>query len=430
MNNVARLPNRVRLLVLFGAVLAVALAHTTAVPSLADSDLARDDFELGALNEGLGWLSSWQLQGDVTATTADGPSQGSWHMRLAGEEASASRAADVTASPDVQLGFDARLHAGEDGDPAAQLVISKDGGGPTVVHTWAASDFDGAYRSYQFDLDAMGITPANDLTVTFEVVAGDLFVDEVVIGSVPPFPPIATPSVQGEITLDGSFEDWTGHAFLADPYGDSTSSSRRDLHQFYWANNPDEEINYHMIKRHTTDGGDGDGEEDEEDEGEEDDEGDGENGQDQSVEYILYVDTNNNGSFGNSADRKVQVTYQPQAGDSKVRVRVRGGSNNGLISDSGWVDWGESREEGGQRVEFAVTWQSLGISLGDVIRMYAISYTRGLGNPNVQDRLPDGTADIQWSPASIFGPWLLGGVFALGVGTVWFLRGRHVWRRG
>jgi hypothetical protein len=65
--------------------------------------------------------------------------------------------------------------------------------------------------------------------------------------------PVATPPA-GAITIDGSFSDWSGQAFLVDPYDDQSGGYEYDLHELYWANNLNEEVNYHMIKRHTQDG--------------------------------------------------------------------------------------------------------------------------------------------------------------------------------
>lgn len=221
--------------------------------------------------------------------------------------------------------------------------------------------------------------------------------------------PVATPPA-GAITIDGSFSDWSGQAFLVDPYDDQSGGYEYDLHELYWANNLNEEVNYHMIKRHTQDGLPFDGS----------------NENDKRGKFYLYVDTNNNGTFNESGDRKVEITHESNNG-GRVKVKVRQADNDSIISDSGWNDWGESEGEGGLRAEFALSWTDLGISLGDVIRMYVVTY--GGKNKDVKDRLPD-SGDIQWSPASIFGPILLALITGFGIFIIWWFRGRRLWTSG
>ncbi len=221
--------------------------------------------------------------------------------------------------------------------------------------------------------------------------------------------PVATPPA-GVITIDGSFSDWGGQAFLTDPYDDQVGDSKGDLHELYWANNLNEEVNYHMVKRHTQDG----------------DPFDGTNEQDEDGKFFLFVDTNNNGIFTDSGDRTVEIKYEPDNG-GRVKVRVRQGASDAVISDSGWNDWGETEGEGGLRLEFALDWNDLGIALGDVIRMYLVSYEGR--NHDIEDRLPD-SGDVQWSPASIFGPVLLAIVTGFGIFVIWWFRGRRTWTSG
>jgi len=238
-----------------------------------------------------------------------------------------------------------------------------------------------------------------------------------------PIPPTPTPTVvptptntpvptppAGAITIDGVFPDWSGQAFLVDPYDDQSGDYQNDLHELYWANNLNEEVNYHMIKRHTQDGL----------------AFDGSNENDKKGKFYLYVDTNNNGDFDESVDRKVEVTHESNNG-GRVKVKVRQSDNDNIISDSGWNDWGEPEGTGGLRAEFALSWSDLGISLGDVIRMYVVTY--GGKNKDVKDRLPD-SGDVQWSPASILGPVVLALVTGLGIFVIWWYRGRRTWTSG
>ena len=223
------------------------------------------------------------------------------------------------------------------------------------------------------------------------------------------------PPPSGVITVDGNFSDWGGQSFISDACDDQTGGNQKhDLHEFYWANNLNEEVNYHMIKRHTDD--------------DDCDPFDGDNEQEDDGKFILFIDTNNNGNFFEAGDRKVEIKHEPEDG-GRVRVKVRRADDNGVISDSGWNDWGETEGEGGLRLEFALDWNDLGISLGDVIRMYLTTYSGGLGNPSIKDRLPD-SGDVQWSPASIFGPVMLAIVTGLGIFVIWWFRGRRIWTSG
>ena len=167
-----------------------------------------------------------------------------------------------------------------------------------------------------------------------------------------------------------------------------------------------------MIKRHTEECDPFDGDNDLEDDG----------------KFILFIDANNDGDFTTSSDRKVEIKHEPD-NSGRVKVKVRQADNDNVISDSGWNNWGESEGQGGLRAEFALSWSDLGISLGDVIRMYVISYSGTVGNPNERDRLPD-SGDVQWSPASIFGPILLALVTGLGIFVIWWFRGRKIWTSG
>jgi hypothetical protein len=226
--------------------------------------------------------------------------------------------------------------------------------------------------------------------------------------------PVATPPA-GAITVDGSFNDWPGQAFISDSCVDQDDGDQKyDLHELYWANNLNEEVNYHMIKRHTDDNACGPF--------------DGDNEQEKDGKFILFVDTNNDGVFTGSVDRKVEIKHEPD-NNGRVKLKVRQADNDDVISDSGWNNWGETEGEGGLRLEFALSWDDLGISLGDVIRMYVISYKGKVGDPDLKDRLPD-SGDVQWSPASIFGPVLLAIITGFGILVIWWFRGRKTWISG
>ncbi len=240
---------------------------------------------------------------------------------------------------------------------------------------------------------------------------GRLFIDEIEIAATgqSPDPP---PTSDTDIIIDGQFSDWEGKANLPDPFDDQIGSSIFDVAALYWANNIDQEINFHMIERHTTDG----------------QPFDGSNGQGWLARYMLYIDTNNNGDYTDDDDRRAVITYVATGHSSAVNVRIYEADSSEKISDSGWNDWGDSMAEGALRVEFPLDWTDLGIEFGDVIRMYAVSFSGLSFDPHVRDRVPDGNADIQWSPASVLGPWLLAVGSIAGIAVIWYIsRRRKLW---
>ena len=444
---------------------------------------AADDFESGDFSGGLGWDdSSWTTTGSAQVRHQEGPIQGGQHVRIR-KDGTITRTVDLTGESQVFLSFWLKAK-GFDDDTSASVIITPDGGPPVTLETWTEDDDDdNTYRQYTYDLDAAGVTPTTLLTVQF-VMNGEkngekIHVDDIQIFSTPPpaptptatlpatdtptptltptatptpsptptvdpgtptptaAPPTPTPTptatpsptpvptvvptptntpvaplAAGVITIDGSFSDWNGQAFISDPHDDEDKGPENDLHELYWANNLNEEINYHMIKRHTEDG----------------DPFDGDNGQDKKGNYILFVDGNNDGDFSGPADRLIEIKYEPKK-NGRVRVKVRRADNTGVISNSDWNNWGETEGEGGLRMECAVSWDDRGISLGDVIRMYVVSYEGGVGSPKIKDRLPD-SGDVQWSPVSIFGPILLGIITGFGILVVWWFRGRRLWNSG
>lgn len=467
-------------------VIAGVFAALIAITASAVTLHADDDFESGDLSGGLGWNdSSWTKTGSAAARTKEGPVQGSWHVRIR-KDGTITRSVDLTGESQVSLSFWLKAKGFKD-ETSASVIVTPDGGPPVTLETWTDDDDDDTYRQYTYDLDAAGVTPTTLLTVQF-VMDGEkngekIHVDNIQIFSSPlpaptptatlpatdtptatltptPIPDTPTPTVgagtptpipdtpvpdtptlvpdtpapvptpvptvvptptntpvppppSGVITIDASFSDWSGQAFITDPFDDQTDRDHKhDLHEFYWANNLNEEVNYHMIKRHTKDG----------------DPFDGDNGQDKEGKFILFIDGNNNGVFTDPSDRKIEIKHEPRNG-GRVKVKVRRADNDGVISDSGWNNWGETEGEGGLRLEFAIDWDDLGISLGDVIRMYVVSYKGKVGNPDGKDRLPD-SGDVQWSPASIFGPILLAIITGFGIVVIWWFRGRHTWNSG
>lgn len=408
--------NTRRLVTLGLAAIGLVALITLLTPDLARATVtvAEDDFEEHASGPtGYGWMDEWIFTGDAGYSDSGGPQFDASHLRLTGENATAVRSADVTGESSLRL--QVWVKNDDFDDNSGVIEVSNDGVNYSVLQTW--DDDDTAYAFYDFDLATTGLSFTSEVWVRARILGnedddGTLYLDQLTLINSGENPDPAPTADGTPVLIDGQFSDWPGKANLADPFGDQIDKERRDIAALYWANNIDEEINFHMLERHTTDG----------------QPFNGSNGQTKKVEYIVYIDTNNNGNFLESADRRAVVSYHPKKNDSKVRVKIYPGDSKSKITDTGWNDWGDSREEGGLRVEFALDWNDLGIQFGGVIRMYAVAFKGGLSSPDVEDRVPDGTADIQWSPASVLGPWLLGAASVAGIAVIWFLsRRRRLW---
>jgi hypothetical protein len=190
--------------------------------------------------------------------------------------------------------------------------------------------------------------------------------------------------------LDSLFCDWIGKSHVTDPIGDEYCG-QSDIVGFYWANNPNDPTNYWMIERKPS-----------------------------TVKgtCYLYVDTNNNGNYGEHIDRLIIVEYTPLATSSSVVVTIKYADNKKNIRVYENQDWGESLAEGGRKVEFKATFADLGIGVGQTIRMKV--------KCECDDWCPN-SGDIQWSPVSILGYPLLAAFFIGAVVFVWHRKGRYVW---
>ncbi len=204
---------------------------------------------------------------------------------------------------------------------------------------------------------------------------------------------LLTPTVAlaAAIVLDGSFSDWTGQTNISDPIGDATPA-RVDISAVYWANNPGVSNTYFMIQR-AFPGGQGN----------------------QVVYYSVFIDTNCNGSFSESADRRIFVAYSPQNNIGVVVVAILNGAGN-LISSSGG-NWGDPRggePNGGTRAEFYASFADLGISTNQQICFYVASYQ------NAGDTTPgDTTASVTWAPIPATGYVLLVAFVIVAVLIAW-----------
>lgn len=189
------------------------------------------------------------------------------------------------------------------------------------------------------------------------------------------------------LAVDGSFADWTGQPNIPDGSGDAAAYA--DVDAFFYANNPNDENLYFMIKRR-------------------------DNGLNYSsaVIYKMLFDIDRDGKYNKNTDRYATVSYTPGNKTNLGTVSValyRGNGGKSIASYSG--TWGESSAVGGQRCEFSISMANLGTYPYNPIHIYTTSIP-SLYSTTTLDRVPD-TSYLQWSPIPTLG-WVLLGVFVVG----------------
>ena len=422
----------VLLLVVLALILAVSPGPVAADPPVIAGDYFREDSFLG----GFGWIGAWQTTNSVDIITDDSPHIGLRHLRMRGW-ATVSRALELSGPTDVEISFWAKAESLESSDMVS-FEVSKDRETWMPLESWSGVDNRPGYRQYHYDLTGAGFD--EDLFLRFRSNMNDptdyFFLDGVrVFGELfgfdnppddddelPNAPAEPAPGAVDHIVVDGQFADWEGYPGLADPVGDA-SKARGDLSLLQWANNGGTEVNYWMIERHPNSPHPNYDEDDEDDEDDDDDgtwrswadeHGFSADTHGRKVKYTIYIDMDNDGDFSETDDRRVLVDYLPQIWDSSVQVRVKAGDGDHSLSFASG-DWGESIAEGGRRVELEVLFDDLGLTTGQVIRMYVES--------NWDDRLPD-SGDIQWSPASVLGYAVLAILLGASAIVYWRIRTR------
>jgi hypothetical protein len=186
------------------------------------------------------------------------------------------------------------------------------------------------------------------------------------------------------IVLDGQFDDWLGQPNVPDGQGDARNN-HSDLSAFYFANNPEQDYLFFMAERWDL-GSEG-------------------------LELRLFIDTNNNGSMTEPADRIVEVRYHPNQG-GRTYVDLYDGTGGFIKQVAYQMNWGQPGKAG--KVEWGVTFSDLGIAPYQTIRMQLVSYHG--------TQVSDTVAEVQWSPANALGWYLL---LFLGIIGVAFLYHRH-----
>lgn len=145
------------------------------------TDIAMEDFETGGSGGGTGWLSGWTFTGDASVVTADGPYQGSNHLRLRGSTGYAKRAVNLSGLSGLRLRFWAKVDSFEAGDTATLRLGPA--GNPTTVKTWTSADADNIYNSYDIDLSLYAM--AGDFRIVYQANMGGaddrFFVDDIQI---------------------------------------------------------------------------------------------------------------------------------------------------------------------------------------------------------------------------------------------------------
>ena len=186
----------------------------------------------------------------------------------------------------------------------------------------------------------------------------------------------------GPIVLDGQFNDWVGQPCVSDPQNDQRGFSTSDIKTFCFTTNPGGATLYFMAERW--------------------------GGGDQWVYYDLLLDTNQDGY----AEWIVEVYYDPRRNNSRVDVVLYDGYGNWVQTIDTNVDWGESRREGGFKVEWGVPIDVLGITPGQTIDMQLWSR---IWNTSY---ISDWSQIVTWSPANALGIGLL--AILLLSGVLWF----------
>ena len=154
----------------------------TPTPTPGPVLLAADDLESGDLIGGTGWLDTWTTSGTVSATSANAPQQGSFHMQA--EKASeAMRSLDLSGKTGVTWSFQAKP-SGLSGNREAYAEVSSDGIVWDTVRTWTRNDIQDVYGAEAIDLSPFTMT--SQFWIRFRVSGGggpvwSLFVDDISI---------------------------------------------------------------------------------------------------------------------------------------------------------------------------------------------------------------------------------------------------------
>ncbi len=184
------------------------------------------------------------------------------------------------------------------------------------------------------------------------------------------------------IVLDGQLQDWRGRALLTS--GKAGMGADNIFESIYWATNENEQRLYFAVNLQNPVPAGG------------------------IFPCRLYLDINDNGSYGDSIDKYADLLYMPDMGEGMVGVKIFS-SGGKLLAEYGGP-WGQQGDVA-QAFEFYLPMAGLQIYPSQPVRFYLAA--AGLGN----DRLP-AEGDVQWKVFPVVTKSRLGiALFAL----IWLL---------
>ena len=177
--------------------------------------IASDDFESGGWTGGSGWLDDWAPAGDARVIDWASPYEGDYHLELRYGTGYAERSVDLSAYSSARLQFWAKANSFDSGE-TAECLVSENGTGWTVVHTWVDGDDDNIYHF--FDIDLSPYTLTSEFWIAFDANMADFrdyfYVDDLKIKGPPRYGIIARAGdgiIKAVVKLidgDASLLDW------------------------------------------------------------------------------------------------------------------------------------------------------------------------------------------------------------------------------
>ena len=116
----------------------------------ADFIISFDDLESGGLTGGFGWLDNWTTTGTVSATSANTPYDGTYHMEV-DKGSDAKRSTNLSGKTSMRLQFQAKVTS-LTGGTQGYAEVSSDGTAWTTVRIWDKNDPNGVYQYEDIDL--------------------------------------------------------------------------------------------------------------------------------------------------------------------------------------------------------------------------------------------------------------------------------------
>jgi hypothetical protein len=182
--------------------------YETFLMSFLDAFIAHDGFESASYSGGQGdWSAAWTPSGDVSILTSAVPHSGNRHVRLRRGTGLLRRTVDLPPGvTTLRLGFWTKVDSFEGGEHA-NVLVSADGGNPTVEATFTTADNQNAYRYREIDLTSH--LPASQVQITFDANMGDTgdnwYIDDIrLVGTSEAMPPVAHAGPDQTVTAGSS----------------------------------------------------------------------------------------------------------------------------------------------------------------------------------------------------------------------------------